>query len=88
MTAFIGLQYLVHTGDKCIRSLFRYLRQPNGHLTVSILHFSLIYQNLEPIFVRPKAITDMIKGLYSPLDWYRYNTMSFCLLNYLIQYCP
>ena len=28
---FIGLQYLVHAGDKCIRSIFCYLSQFNGY---------------------------------------------------------
>ena len=26
-----GLQYLVHAGDKCIRSVFRYLSQSNSY---------------------------------------------------------
>ena len=26
-----GLQYLVHAGDKCIRSVFLYLSQSNGY---------------------------------------------------------
>ena len=27
----IGLQYLFHAGDKCIKFVFRYLSQPNGY---------------------------------------------------------
>ena len=50
----IGLQYLVHVGGKCIRSVFRYLSQCNGYWTVSISY-------------QPQAVADIKNGLYSPL---------------------
>ena len=61
----IGLQYLVHVGGKCIRSVFRYLSQSTAIKQYQYHIFSWSIKIWAPIFVHPKAVTDLKNGLTS-----------------------
>ena len=63
----IGLQYFVYAGGKCIRSVFRYLSHIRAIKQYQYYIFSWSIKIFALIFVRPKAVTDLKKGLYSPM---------------------
>ena len=57
---------LFYAGCKCLRSVFRYLSQSIKQYQYYIFSWSV--KIWAPIFVHPKAVTDLKRGLYSPSE--------------------
>ena len=66
-SCIIGLQYLVHVGGKCIRSVFCYLSQSTAIKQYQYHIFSRSIKIWAPVVMPPKAVTDLKSSLYSPL---------------------